>query len=357
MCANNLRLLSGAILIGLSATGEILAADAGELDVELDATEREQLELRIDEARQQLDEAAAKLGELHGALYSMETLGSHGRKPMLGVLLGESGPSGGLQVVGVTPGGGADQAGLKAGDELTTVNDVDLTSGGDTMAGLQRAMHDVEPGQDVTVGYQRDGSLALASVTTQARGVYIMGMTGMPDVDIEIEGVHALEEMTQAMAMTFQDHDHTSEVTKNIEILEMDGSPSSAVSHRSIRLGGGLRLEDVESDLAQYFDVDRGVLVMAVPAAGEAAAAGLEAGDILLAVAGEPIDRARDGYRALLGSDSETVTVDVLRGGVRQSLELKPGDFRGEPHSISIRGAMMDQPSEVDVRVIRPDSR
>ena len=93
----------------------------------LSAAEREELEAQLEEARMQLDEAAQRLGELHSKLYAIETVGQHGQKPMLGVLIGERGPNGGLLLHGVTPGGGAEAAGMLAGDEITSVNDVDLT--------------------------------------------------------------------------------------------------------------------------------------------------------------------------------------------------------------------------------------
>ena len=72
----------------------------------LSAEERHELEAQLEEARLQLDEAADRLGELHRRLYALETVGQHGQKPMLGVLIGERGPNGGLLLSGGTPGGG-----------------------------------------------------------------------------------------------------------------------------------------------------------------------------------------------------------------------------------------------------------
>ena len=113
MWINNFPRLVALMMLGLVASGSVHAGeDAGE-NAGLDEARRAELEASLDEARAQLDEAAARLGELNGELYSMETLGSHGKKPMLGVLLGDRTSSGGLEVVGITPGRGAEEAGLE----------------------------------------------------------------------------------------------------------------------------------------------------------------------------------------------------------------------------------------------------
>jgi S1-C subfamily serine protease len=166
MWINNIPRLAACVSIGLLTSG---AVNAGE-NLELDEERRAELEASLDEARAQLDKAAAHLGELHGQLYKMETLGSHGKKPMLGVLLGDRSESGGLEVVGVTPGGGAEEAGIETGDDLISVNNVDLTTAGSAMQALREAMQEVVPGDSVAVGYQRDGSVEVANVTTTARG-------------------------------------------------------------------------------------------------------------------------------------------------------------------------------------------
>ncbi len=366
MPTKKVRLLALLIVMGLgvstpslSVEKEAAVKEAAEKEaaesLELEKLERSELEASIDEARAQLDQAAERLGELSGKLYKLETVGSHGKRPMLGVLLGERSESGGIAVVGVTPGGGAAAAGLEAGDELISINHIDLTSAESVMGALREAMRDVAPGDAVSVGYQRDGSFDVANVTTQARGVFIMGMTGVPgvsDIDFEIEGLQALEALTEKFAdMDFSESTAWVEemAAEQLEKLDELGPIVRYWIRRAGSMHGGLWLEDVGSDLAQYFGVDQGVLVMATPEeAGE-----LKGGDIILTVAGEEVPGVRDAYRALYESD-QVVTVDVLRRGVRKSVEVDPSNLSGmgggSRHVIRLHRESAEQ------NVIRDDS-
>lgn len=341
----------------------------------LTAAEREELEEQLEEARAQLDKAADRLGELHSRLYAMETVGQHGQKPMLGVLIGELGPNRGLLLSGVTPGGGAEAAGMFAGDEITSVNNVDLTDAGNAMAGLKEAMSGVTPGDVVSVGYQREGSFLLADVTTQAKGVFIMGMTGAPVAPAAPEvpeapafavNVEALEDV----AVHISEHVTTSgewvgalQSLENLESLEELQTLSGLAPqiHRAIRIAGpgGLRLESVSGDLASYFGVESGVLVLAAPDGPDGESGPLKAGDVLLAVDGEPINHPGDGFRTLMGGqhaadggDSE-MTVEVMRQGVRELVMLTPAQLGGGASTIGIRGMGT---GEIDVDVIAPPS-
>ena len=68
-------------------------------------------------------------------------------------VLGPDGTAGGVGVVAVTSGGGAERAGLRAGDVITAVGGAQTT---DTTA-LSQALAAAEPGDTVTVAIGRDG--------------------------------------------------------------------------------------------------------------------------------------------------------------------------------------------------------
>ncbi len=334
----------------------------------LSEVERDELEAQLDEARHQLDEAAERLGELHSRLYAMETVGQHGQKPMLGVLVGERGPAGGLLLSGVTPGGGAEAAGMRAGDEITSVNGVEITDAESAMAELSEAMANVTPGQPVSVGYLREGGFHFADVTTQAKGIYIMGMTGAPAVEVDVEGLeHMATNLAEQYATIESEVEWVGamETLENLESLEelqaMSALPPEVHGiHRAVsvvRSGGGLRLESVSGDLASYFGVESGVLVLAVPDAPEGASDMLKAGDVLLAVDGEPIQHPGDGFRTLLadrhsgdGSSAE-LTVEVMRQGVRELVKVSPIQFGSGASTINLRNV---RNGTIDVEVVAP---
>jgi serine protease Do len=78
----------------------------------------------------------------------------------------------GLPVAWLLPGGPADQAGLRAGDRLTTIT---AGHGGeptrlDSREALAGALAGIEPGDSVTLAYARDGAEATATLATTARG-------------------------------------------------------------------------------------------------------------------------------------------------------------------------------------------
>lgn len=358
------------IVLATAANLALLAMPIAHAADGLSAAERESLEAQLEEARIQLDEAAERLGELHSRLYALETVGQDGRKPMLGVLIGERGPNGGLLLSGVTPGGGAEAAGMRAGDEITSVNDVDLTATDSAMAALREAMADVAPGEAVSVGFQRDGAFQLADVTTQAKGVFIMGMTGIPAVEVDVE---ALGDMAVNVAGQFAGVGSNGAWVgslgslQNLESLEAlqtlsQLAPEVHTIHKAIRIAGpdgGLRLETVSGDLASYFGVESGVLVLAVPDNAGDEPAPLKAGDVLLTVDGEPIRQPADGFRALMGGphaadgSSAELTVEVMRRGVREIVMVTPAQLGGGASTISIRGT---RSGEIDVEVIAPSS-
>ena len=353
-----LRVLAVTALVGVSL---MLASVTVPAEEALSEAERVELELQLDEARVQLDTAAARLGELHGKLYAMETIGKHGQKPMLGVLLGERGLAGGIELHGVTPGSGAEAAGLQAGDELTMINDVDLIEADNAIAALKEAMRDVQSGESVSVGYQRDGSFAMADVTTHARGIYIMKMTGAPDIDMNMDiHVEALAAMAEGLADKFAEVDFDTEwieslgALENLESLESLQALGEIAPHinmtmsRAISIGGGLRLENVDADLAGYFGVEQGVLVLAVPAGEEQESAGLKAGDIILTIDGEAIVSSDSAYRALLGKEA---TVSVMRHGITETVAVA-NSFTGHRTIMIKHGPTED----MEVHAFSPDS-
>ncbi|MEU9758547.1 trypsin-like peptidase domain-containing protein [Streptomyces sp. NPDC047985] len=67
----------------------------------------------------------------------------------------------GVALVSVTTGGAADQAGLRPGDIITRINDTPIT----TITSLSEALASDNPGQKVTVTYERNGAERTARVT------------------------------------------------------------------------------------------------------------------------------------------------------------------------------------------------
>ncbi len=296
-------------IMTLALLAPIAAVHAG--PIENDAAATAALELRLQEAREQLDAAARQLKELNMELYAMETKGAHGQKPMLGVLIGDYADAG-IAIVGLTPDGGAEAAGLIAGDKLVAVNGHRLDAGDDPFSVLKEVMSGVTAGDAVAVEYLREGVVGFTDIVTQPRGVYMMQMAGdtdfTADFDFNLEGLVELEQLSQLGRLQALEH------------LQIVGP----MIQGALMLGGKLRLEECDSDLASYFGVTSGVLVLSPPADDSA----LKAGDVLLSLNGELVESASEAYSLLL-KDADDVSAEVLRKGDRQTITLARKELTG----------------------------
>jgi hypothetical protein len=177
-----------------SLLGMVLAALMMAVCVNANADE---LEDQINEARRQLDEAAQKLAELHKQQFSGEIL--H-RGAMLGVMLGDVQPDDerhGVELYGVTPGGGAQAAGLQAGDVITSIGAMSLVDVDEPMQKLMEHMRSIEPGEVVVVEYLRDADNATAAITTQARYAGMAKFISGHDFDIDVDFDFKLDDIAQ----------------------------------------------------------------------------------------------------------------------------------------------------------------
>ena len=165
-----------AVMAGpMVAKAQTEAAEADKVAAEQDRKMQE-AEMKLEEAQRQLEEAAREMAELgiqtDSDIEVFRHIRAGGRKAMLGINIGvgDGGAGTGVMVEGVTPGGPADQAGLKAGDVITKVGETSLTAESSRASNrkLLERMRDVEPGEDVKLVYQRDGKSQEASVRTKA---------------------------------------------------------------------------------------------------------------------------------------------------------------------------------------------
>ena len=90
----------------------------------------------------------------------------------------------------------------------------------------------------------------------------------------------------------------------------------------------GVTVQDLNQALAQSFGLSRpdGALISQVAPGSAAAAAGLEAGDVVTQVNGEPVVRSGElSSRIGLAVPGDTVKLQVWRGGVARSVDAKLG--------------------------------
>jgi len=270
--------LLAAILFGLFAQ----TALAGEKPLPVETDER------VEAARKKLDAAAAELRIAVVEAYAHSKPDQE--RAFLGILLEHRGSEAGVELSGVTPGGGAAAAGLAAGDVLVRIEDVDLVGKADPGAALMEVVQALKPGDKVDLSYLRGRTTKTVAVTT----------TGMFQ--------SALATIEPKLAPWVEE-----EGFKSIARFMLDPEASTAV------------LIDVAGDLAQYFGVESGILIVHVPEH----AGGLKAGDVLLAVDGRQAANATDAQTFLL-TGQESRKVIVRRRGAEVTLDIDPQDYRSD---------------------------
>ena len=267
------------------------------------------LEARLEAARQKLDAAAKEFADLHRELGAGMDAGSGAgvvsfqsfaveRRGMLGIVLGP--PAGdGVQVIGVTPGSGAEAAGLQAGDVVLAV-------GGTPVAGsardLHRALASPAPGDVVVVDYLRGDDRQSVEVTVSEPRPF--------ELPVPPPGAISAGVVTASVA-------------------------APPFFHREVHT---LQLHDVDANLGHYFGVTSGVLVLqATPDSG------LESGDILTRVGDVDIRDAADAFGRLVATHG-TITVSVLRDGSERTVDFVPGRIGTPPNQLfRVDGAAMPQ--------------
>jgi S1-C subfamily serine protease len=260
----------------MSVLGCLVAGLGGGLPAA--AEEGTDLGNEIEAARAELDAAARKLAELHRRAGDQVAFVASAGMPMpgpararLGVLLGGRNGAG-IVVAGVTPGGGAEAAGLATGDVLLVVDEVPING---SVPALLDVLDDLEPGTVAKVEYERAGRRRQADVRLEAGGAaFTAAWPAAP------------------------------------------GHPPHFAFGRAV-LALPFELRDLDAQLATYFGVERGVLVVR----GGPGAGALESGDVIRTIAGTAPADAHDALRRLHEA-AGPLTVRVLRHGAEREVNV-----------------------------------
>lgn len=281
------------LIVATVASGLVLLAPS--VTCGADAPDRAALEKQLQSAREQLDRSAREVAELSRQLYGgsegdvMRFVQGRPSGAMLGINVGSGAARDeGVEVAGVSPGGPAEQAGLKAGDVLVAVDGQALKRSGERgpNAQLVEHMRGVEPGRVVKVDYLRAGQRRTASVTA---------------APAEPPMIRVLRERLAGPLA---------------EGLAMPGLEGLLGPERGLR---SLELVTLTPKLGQYFGTDRGLLVVR---AADAPGLPLEEGDVLQTIDGRTPDSPGHAFRILRSyQPGEKVKLGVLRH--RKSLTLE----------------------------------
>lgn len=251
-----------------------------------------ELEAKLAEARERLEAAAREVAELSGQLsgpimqdFMITGASAMPSRAMLGIRLGDDRDvKDGARVQGVTPGGPASDAGLKAGDVIVAIDGENLRGKDKPSAGaLVEHMRTVKPGEKVKVEYLREGKSHSAEITTEEFGAGSLVM-GMPDRVFMMRAPGPMTAPVPPLPFTM--------AFPGVNVLDME-------------------LVAMTPKLGKYFGTDKGVLVVRAPRASELK---LEEGDVILDIDGRVPQNGAHALRILSSyQPGEKLSINVLR--------------------------------------------
>lgn len=276
--------------------------------------------------------------------------------------LGLTGPRGAM-VAGVEEESPAAEAGLREGDVIVSFDGEAVRS----VAELVRLVRETPTGRSVPVEVMRDGERRSLSATVGDRPGprafrFRVGPDGMEDVELRLERLGERlsgERMARVHERVERAMERAREHAEDFEFDLEDGDVH--VFRVSARPRLGVQLQSLTDQLAEYFGVSErgGVLISAVRDGSPASAAGLRAGDVVVAFDGEEIEDAGDLMRAVREAEAGSATVTVVRRGQEREITVElPEEDRAEPEEEGATGrrapAGPPAPARAGVRSPRP---
>ena len=250
------------------------------------------------------------------------------RGARLGIGVGDwaEGAVEGLSVVSVSPGGPADQSGLRSGDMLTTINGESLAadSGQESYERLRRTLAEIKPGSDVSIGYRRGGEELEVQLATSSWEQLVEDRNGV-----------RVGRMAKRIGNWPRNMSNWSAGDRNVDVeVEVDedgqeprivrirrGAPEPlAFYHMAWRLGG-LQITELTPALGEYFGVEHGLLVVRAPHDEDVP---LQDGDVIQKIGGREFRDARHATRILRSYEpGEEVELEVLRHKRRKQISFE----------------------------------
>lgn len=266
-------------------------------------------EAELEQARERLEQAAREVAELSIQIapeveFVGKLLGGQPRA-VLGVNIGAGGDSGGdgVYVAGVTPGGPADEAGIKSGDLLVAADEQSFKADSARAANrkLLEFMSKVEPGDDVQLRFLRDGKEMQAKVRTKSAGGFAYSYATGPDSKIVLAPGEIPEIYT--------------------EMVEMLGPGLEHRLHGAFfRSWGGMELVTLTQGLGEYFGTSEGLLVVRAP---EDEKLDIRDGDVILSIDGRKPRDPGHAMRILRSYQAgEQITMQIVRGKKQQQVQI-----------------------------------
>jgi C-terminal processing protease CtpA/Prc len=340
------------------ASAEVEAARAeARQQQRLEREEAEAMRRELSRAQQELRQASREVVRMHRELERAQgrapraELIRTGSRAVIGVVLGGSVDTG-VEVLGVSPDGPAERAGIQQGDVIVAVMDKRLASKDGAKAGqvLLEAMKGVKPGDELEVTVQREGAEQTITVTAEERepvgwasmirlpsaphapdAPVIVERIEVPHIDEELlaEKMEQLQRDLERKQIIIEKHGHQLEgIAPEVWEFEFDNLSelgeevtSSANVWFGMPMARGLKLAAVNEQLGDYFKTNSGVLVLEARDDNDLQ---LEPGDVVVAVGGKKVERPVDLMRELRQLEpGAPLEIEIMRKRKNRTLDVK----------------------------------
>ena len=287
-------------------------------------------------------------------------------RPVIGVILGDA-DARGVEILGVSPDGPSEKAGIKKGDLIVAVDGRELSGivkQGDTREGLRIAMRDIEAGEPLVISVERDKKTIDLTVVPEVREpMSWQSVTRFPTAPREPRSPNAPQAPTapdkvisierivvpeiDTVEMTRQIEQMRAEIEKRralreagrvepddgdweIELHELSELGNFALQGANVWYGlpmaQGLKLAEIDAGLGEYFKTDRGVLVLKARADNDLQ---LKSGDVILQVGDSDVNTPAEFMRALRGFNSgDELVMNIKRNRKDRTLKTVMPDAR-----------------------------
>lgn len=329
----------------IAAAQAVRKAEMAKMHDELGRQRRQLREVSREIARVNREVARARMsGESASFVFNISD------RPVIGLILGEADDVG-ITVLGVSPDGPAERAGVEPGDVILALGGrvlaaVDET--GSVREGLEVALKDLKADEPVIVSVVRADQTLDLTVVPEVREplswksiVRFPSVASAPSREIRIETIEIPEIDSEALKEQIE-HIRIV-VAQSREAMEAGVlAPSGGdfgfkfafselselgdfVLHDAnvwfgLPLARGLKLAEIDPDLGEYFKTDRGVLVLKAKADNKLQ---LESGDVILQVGATEVDSPADFMRALREFEpGEELQIDIKRKRKSRTLTL-----------------------------------
>lgn len=340
---------------------EVFESDRAQ-HAEMTAERREELS-RVHESLRQASREVARvhqqLNRAHLAPRHSASFVNLGDKAVIGVILGDSTDIG-VPVLGVSPDGPSERAGIQQGDVIISMMGETLSEGDeeDARAVLTQVMEGVKVGDELVIAVNRDGALLERIVVADKREPFawqsivrlpsvpsvpaVPGVATAPHAQVFIERIEIPDIDEKALHVQVEkmreDIDRT-RVIINGKRFGIEGDAPTTYDYEfetfsefgdevlretnvwfGLPVTRGLKLAEIDEGLGEYFKTDRGVLVLKARDDNDLQ---LQSGDVILDVGGKEVIKPSDVMRALRDWEpGATIQINIKRDRKDKTLDI-----------------------------------